>query len=101
MREGLEYLVEMMSCLLGPLPLGLLRVGPTQEGETLESQQFSQGLIFRDHKLPRCLGISETFYMATQANSLALDVLRYRFVSDFILDVHASQSVFQHVAFQT
>jgi len=101
MREGLEYLVEMMSCLLGPLPLGLLRVGPTQEGETLETQQVSQGLIFRYHKLPRFLCISETFYMATQAYSLTSDVLRYHFLSDFILDVHAGQSVFQHVAFQT
>lgn len=78
----------MMPCLLGPLPLGLLRVGPTQEGEALETQQVSQGLIFRDHKLSRLLCISETFNKATQANSLTSDVLRYHFVSDFILDVH-------------
>ena len=38
--------------------------------------------------------------MATQASGLTSDVLRYDFFSDFILDVHPSQGILQHVAFQ-
>jgi hypothetical protein len=89
-----------MPCLLGPIPFGLCGILPTQEGESLESQQVSQGLIFRGRKLLRFSCSSEIFFVQTQASSLTSDVLRYNFISDLILDVNPSQSIIQHVPFQ-